>query len=38
MTHRLYDGFRLSDIPLPFKADPWFLCTLCQTRVVNRDA
>lgn len=38
MVHRLYDGFRPSDIPLPFLTDPWFLCTLCGTRVVNRDA
>lgn len=37
LAHRLYDGFRQSDIPLPMGSDPWYLCTLCGARVVNRD-
>lgn len=37
MPHRLYDGFRMSDVALPFGTDPWFLCTLCEARVVNLD-
>jgi hypothetical protein len=34
--HRLYDGFRMSDVPLTFDACRWYDCTLCKTAVINR--
>lgn len=34
--HRLYDGYRESDIPLSFDTHRWFECTLCRAAVINR--
>jgi hypothetical protein len=35
-TFRLYDGYRLSDMPVTFSDSVWYECRLCQAAVINR--
>jgi hypothetical protein len=34
--HRLYDGYRKSDVPFSFDEHRWFDCRLCGAAVINR--
>jgi len=34
--HRLYDGWRRTDVPVSFEESKWFTCRLCVTWVINR--